>query len=88
MKHSAPYREWLQLIDQSVHLQALSSLFHEPISDSDERSTFEGLLQTKVFRCSGFDVSTGKDQIQLLPSTLQLLDGYLRHNEDIFSNAK
>jgi len=83
-----PYREWLQLIDQSVHLQALSSLFHEPISDSDERSTCEGLLQKKVFRCSGFDVSTGKDESQLLPSTLQLLDGYLRHNEDIFSNAK
>ena len=83
-----PYRQWLQQITQSAHLAPLTSLFHEPVSDQDTRSVFEVLLQMKVFRCSSYEAMVlGNDTYQL-PSTIQLLNRYLKGNLDIFSNTK
>lgn len=83
-----PYRQWVQLVTQSVHLAPLSSLFHEPVSDQDGRSAFEALLQMKVFRSSSYEAGVLDNDIDQLPLANQLLKEYLKANLDIFSTAK
>lgn len=80
-----PYKQWLQLVDQSRHLALLTSLFHESASHGDERSVFEVLLRTEVFRNSSYECTAPKSSNNALPSVNELLQGYLTENYDIFS---
>ena len=83
-----PHRQWLQIITQSAHLAPLSSLFHEPVSDWDGRSVFEVLVQMKVFRDSCYEATGLEEDTCELPSTMQLLNRYLKENPGIFSSTR
>ena len=80
-----PYGQWLHLISQSRQLAPLSSLFYEPATDRDRRSTFEVLLQTEVFRTSSYEGMELEDSTHQIPLTIQLLDKYLEGNMGNFS---
>lgn len=83
-----PYQQWQQLVTQSVHLGPLSPLFHEAVSNQDRRSVFETLLQMDIFRNSNYEATALEGDTYRLPSTMQLLRGYLEGNADIFTEAK
>ena len=83
-----PYQDWLHLITKSTHRAPLSPLFHEPLPDRDEKSTFEALLHMRIFRCSSYEATISKDDIYQLPSSGHLLLKYLELNPDIFSCRK
>lgn len=79
-----PYLEWRQRVTHSSHLAPLSSLFYETVTGRDGRSCFEALLQMKVFRSSSYKATMLGDETHQLPSTMRLLDRYLKGNLDIF----
>ncbi|KAG8527219.1 putative NRPS-like protein biosynthetic cluster [Bacidia gigantensis] len=82
-----PYQDWIQTAVKSKHLGPLSSLFTERISDKDEKSVFEALLQMTVFRRSAYEASamTLNEAIGETPATGDLLSKYLAANQDIFN---
>ena len=83
-----PYRKWTQLIPRSTQLAPLISLFHDPVSDQSERSTFETLLHMAPFRSSCYQNTVWDDINHRLPSTMQLLKHYLEANLGILPSAR
>ena len=73
-----PYREWLQVVPASKYLAPLSSIFTDPVSQLDSRSTFEALINTPMFRNSDYEAM---DEGFWSISSAQLLHKYLATNE-------
>ena len=83
--HRIAYREWKQQTSESTHLAPLCSLFHESVSSDDERSVFEVLLQTSIFRHSSYEVKAvegDKKETEQLPRVNKLLNQYLTRGEN------